>query len=252
MRAAAVRVRRAEELQRFPSLQRTTVVSGGNIGTAADGNRVGTVVAVHADGELVGTIMLVDRLRPTAAIAVHEVASLTGAPVHLLTGDDEPAARHVAERTGIREVFARLLPQDKAHILGELQDAGRRVLLVGDGVNDAPALAIAATGLAMRRHGSDLALDAADAVIVGDEIEAVARLIALSRRAHRLVVADLVIANLVIAATFRHRARDVDLVAHLPLSLAVVGHEGSSVVVALNGLRLLRDSSWDRPGRRQP
>ncbi|MEZ0163726.1 heavy metal translocating P-type ATPase [Kineococcus sp. LSe6-4] len=205
------------------------------------GSEVGTVVAVHLDDALVGTITLVDRLRPASPAAVAAAAALTDAPVHLLTGDDEAAAHHVAARTGITAVHARLLPQDKTRVVTELQDAGERVLLVGDGVNDAPALATAATGIAMGRHGSDLALDTADAVVVRDEIDAVPRLVALSRRARRTVVA-----NLAIAATFIVVLVAWDLTGHLPLPLAVAGHEGSTVVVALNGLRLLRASAWER------
>ena len=200
---------------------------------------IGTVVAVHLDDALVGTITLVDRLRPDSADAVAAAAALTSKPAHLLTGDDEATAADIAARTGISVVHARLLPQDKTRIVTQLQDAGERVLIVGDGVNDAPALATAAAGVAMGRHGSDLALDTADAVIVRDEIGAVPRLVALSRRAHRIVVA-----NLVIAATFIVVLVTWDLVGHLPLPLAVAGHEGSTVVVALNGLRLLRVGAW--------
>ena len=202
---------------------------------------IGTVVAVHLDDAVVGTITLLDRLRPESAAAVAAAAELTGKPVHLLTGDDEPTAADIAARTGISAVHARLLPQDKTRIVTELQDAGERVLIVGDGVNDAPALATAASGVAMGRHGSDLALETADAVIVRDEIDAVPRLVALSRRARRIVVA-----NLVIAATFIVVLVTWDLIGTLPLPLAVAGHEGSTVVVALNGLRLLRPRAWKK------
>jgi P-type E1-E2 ATPase len=200
----------------------------------------GTVVVVRRDGTPVGTLTLLDTIRPASAAAVDAAAALTRAPVHLLTGDDDRTAHHVAARTGITAVHARLLPQDKTRIVEELQNSGHRVLLVGDGVNDAPALATASTGVAMGRHGSDLALDTADAVVVHDEIEAVPALIAISRRAHRVVVA-----NLVIAATFIATLVLWDLLGSLPLPLAVAGHEGSTVVVALNGLRLLRRSAWD-------
>nr|WP_179756711.1 heavy metal translocating P-type ATPase [Kineococcus aurantiacus] len=218
-------------------------------GTGGDGDAgVGTVVGVHLDGHRIGTITLVDRLRPAAPAAVAACAALTGRPVHLLTGDDDAAAAHVAARTGTGVVHARVLPEDKVRVVTGLQDAGERVLLVGDGVNDAPALATAATGVAMGRRGSDLALDAADVVLVRDEVDAVPRLVALSRRAHRVVVA-----NLVVAAAFIVVLVTWDLVGELPLPLAVAGHEGSTVLVALNGLRLLRARAWDRavpgPGR---
>jgi heavy metal translocating P-type ATPase len=237
-----------------PAAQDFRALPGRGVVASADGHTVrvdraerprgevgrGTVVAVHLDEALVGTITLVDRLRPASPGAVAAAAALTPHPVHLLTGDDEAVAWDVAVRTGITAVHARLLPADKSRLVGDLQDAGERVLLVGDGVNDAPALAAAATGVAMGRHGADLALDTADVVVVRDEIEAVPRLMALSRRARRTVVA-----NLVIAAAFIVVLVSWDLVGNLPLPLAVAGHEGSTVVVALNGLRLLRGKAWD-------
>ncbi|MGX4735260.1 heavy metal translocating P-type ATPase [Kitasatospora griseola] len=200
-----------------------------------------TAVVVAADGTPVGVLGLADRLRPDAAATVQALTALTGAAPVLLTGDNPRAARRLAEDAGIGEVRAALLPQDKAAAVKEWERAGRKVLVVGDGVNDAPALAAAHTGIAMGRAGSDLALETADAVIVRDELATVPAVVALSRRARSLVVQNLVIASVFITVLVVW-----DLVATLPLPLGVLGHEGSTVIVGLNGLRLLRDGAWRR------
>jgi cation transport ATPase len=156
------------------------------------------------------------------------------------------SAGRLAAEAGIGEVLAGLLPEDKVDRVRGLQRDGHRVLLVGDGVNDAPALAAADLGVAMGRHGSDLALTTADAVLVRDDLAALPALIAVSRRARRLVVA-----NLVIAGTFIAVLVTWDLLGKLPLPLGVAGHEGSTVVVGLNGLRLLADTAWRRAAGRR-
>jgi P-type E1-E2 ATPase len=167
------------------------------------------------------------------------LTALTGTTPVLLTGDNASAAARVAEATGLTDVRADLLPEDKVNAVRGMQDAGRKVLFVGDGVNDAPALAAAHAGVAMGRAGSDLALETADAVVVRDELAAVPAVVRLSRAARRLVVQNLVIAGTCITVLVVW-----DLVGHLPLPLGVAGHEGSTVLVGLNGLRLLRESAW--------
>ncbi|MFI6104727.1 heavy metal translocating P-type ATPase [Streptomyces sp. NPDC051310] len=201
------------------------------------GGRTAVVVAV--DGVPVAVLAIADRLREGAAAAVAALGRLSGTAPALLTGDNEPAARRIATETGIDDVRAGLLPQDKVAAVREWERAGRRTLVVGDGVNDAPALAAAHCGIAMGRAGSDLALETADAVVVRDELTAVPAVVALSRRARRLVVQNLVIAGVCIGALIVW-----DLAGHLPLPLGVAGHEGSTVLVGLNGLRLLREKAW--------
>ncbi|MDH6120465.1 heavy metal translocating P-type ATPase [Kitasatospora sp. GAS204A] len=198
-----------------------------------------TAVLVTVDGRPVGLLGIADRLRPDAAGTVAALTELTGAAPVLLTGDNARAAGRLAAEVGITEVRAALLPQDKVAAVRELEQAGRKVLVIGDGVNDAPALAAAHTGIAMGRAGSDLALETADAVIVRDELATVPTVVALSRRARALVVQ-----NLVIAAVFITGLVVWDLSTTLPLPLGVLGHEGSTVIVGLNGLRLLRESAW--------
>ncbi|MGW4536387.1 heavy metal translocating P-type ATPase [Streptomyces chartreusis] len=200
-----------------------------------------TAVLVVVDGTPAGVLGIADRLRPDAAATVAALTVLTGTAPTLLTGDNPRAAAHLAAEAGIEDVRAGLLPQDKVGAVRELECAGYRVMVVGDGVNDAPALAAAHIGVAMGRAGSDLALETADAVIVRDELAAVPATVALSRRARELVVQNLVIAGVFIAGLVVW-----DLAGTLPLPLGVAGHEGSTVLVSLNGLRLLRDAAWKR------
>jgi heavy metal translocating P-type ATPase len=198
-----------------------------------------TAVVVLVDGEPVGVLGLADRLRPTARATVAALTALTGREPILLTGDNARAAARLGAEVGISDVRAGLLPQHKVAEVGRLHGEGERVLVVGDGVNDAPALAAADLGVAMGRHGSDLALQTADAVIVRDELDTLPTIIDLSRRARRVVIQNLVLASTIITVLVAW-----DLLGHLPLPLGVAGHEGSTVIVGLNGLRLLRRSAW--------
>ncbi|MEU3073935.1 heavy metal translocating P-type ATPase [Streptomyces laurentii] len=200
-----------------------------------------TAVVVTLDGRPAGVLAIADRLRPDAALTTRALGELTGRAPVLVTGDNPRAAARLAAEAGITDVRAGLLPQDKVAAVRELQQAGARVLVVGDGVNDAPALAAAHTGIAMGRAGSDLALETADAVVVRDELAAIPAVVALSRRARAFVVQ-----NLVIAGTFITALVLWDLIGTLPLPLGVAGHEGSTVLVGLNGLRLLADGAWRR------
>ncbi|RKN38500.1 heavy metal translocating P-type ATPase [Streptomyces hoynatensis] len=204
-----------------------------------------TAVLITLDGRPIGLLGIADRLREEAAATVAALTGLTGAAPVLLTGDNPRAAARTAAEAGIAEVRAGLLPQDKVAAVRKLEQEGRKVLLVGDGVNDAPALAAAHTGIAMGRVGSDLALETADAVVVRDELATLPALVRLSRLSRRLVVHNLVIAGAFITALVAW-----DLAATLPLPLGVAGHEGSTVIVGLNGLRLLREAAWRQDGTR--
>ncbi|HUN31229.1 MAG TPA: heavy metal translocating P-type ATPase [Trebonia sp.] len=200
-----------------------------------------TAAVMRLDGEPVAVLGVADRMRPAATTTVARITRLTGTAPVLLTGDNQRAAARLAAQAGITDVRADLLPGDKVRAVKDLQATGRKVLLVGDGVNDAPALAAATTGAAMGQAGSDLALDTADIVIMRDDLATIPAIIALSRHARRVITANLVIAAVIIAglATW-------DLAGHLPLPLGVLGHEGSTVIVGLNGLRLLHPRAWTR------
>ncbi|MBL7498070.1 heavy metal translocating P-type ATPase [Frankia sp. CNm7] len=202
-----------------------------------------TAVLVAVDGRAAGVLGIADQPRPDAAAMVEALAGLTGAAPILITGDNPRTAAHLADRVGIVDVRAGLLPTDKVTVVRDLERSGHKVLVVGDGVNDAPALAAAHLGVAMGGVGSDLALRSADAVVVRDELASIPTVIALARRARRVVTQ-----NLAVSAAFIAGLVAWDLAGTLPLPLGVAGHEGSTVLVGLNGLRLLTDGAWRRAG----
>ena len=164
----------------------------------------------------------------------------TWSPI-LITGDARATADALARTVGIQDVRAGLLPAEKTRIVAQIQQNGQRLLMIGDGVNDAPALATAHVGMAMGA-GSDLALEAADAIVVSGRLQTVPALIELSRRARRVAQTNLLFAGLVIVSLVTF-----DFLGHLPLPLGVAGHEASTVIVGLNGMRLLSRRRWREP-----
>ena len=202
-----------------------------------------TAVVVVCDAVPVGVLGLADRLRPGAAATATALRDTTGARAVLLTGDNQRAADRLAAEVGIDQARGSLLPHQKVAAVEQLRSEDRRVLFVGDGVNDAPAMATADVGVGMGRSGSDLAMETADAILVRDDLTALPRIIALSSRAHGVVKANLAIAAMVITGLVAW-----DIFGTLPLPLGVAGHEGSTVIVGLNGLRLLRRRVWDTAG----
>ncbi|MGH3826153.1 MAG: heavy metal translocating P-type ATPase, partial [Pseudonocardiaceae bacterium] len=151
--------------------------------------RGATTVLVAASGVVQGAFALTDTVRPSAAAAVSELLRL-GLRTVLLTGDNEATARAVAAQVGIEEVIAEVLPGDKAAVIESLQAQGRSVAMVGDGVNDAPALARADLGLALVT-GTDVALGAADLILMRSDLTVVPSAIALARRTLRTIHGNL-------------------------------------------------------------
>lgn len=141
------------------------------------------------NGELVGTITVADEIKPTSAAAVRTLDAL-GVEALMLTGDNELTAHAIARRVGIASVIADVLPQDKERVVREMQNAGRRVAMVGDGINDSPALARADVGIAIGT-GADIAKDGADVILMHGDLVDVARAIELSRAVIRNIKQDL-------------------------------------------------------------
>jgi P-type Cu2+ transporter len=153
------------------------------------GSRGAAVLSVVRDGEVVGAVALEDEIRPESGQAVEELHRL-GVRVAMLTGDARQVAESVAERLGIDEVFSEVLPEDKDRAVAELQSRGQRVAMVGDGVNDAPALARADVGIAIGA-GTDVAIESAGVVLASDDPRAVIDVIRLSRASYRKMVQNL-------------------------------------------------------------
>ncbi len=188
-----------------------------------------------ADRRCLGAIAVADTVRPEAAETVRALKAAGVERVVMLTGDNRPAAQAIAAAAGVDEVLAELLPEDKVHQVKRLTEIYGAVAMVGDGVNDAPALAAASLGIAMGAEGSDVALETADVVLMASELARLPYAVQLSRKAQRIVRQNLVISVIVIALLLVSTFFDL-----VTLPLGVVGHEGSTVVVVLNGLRLLR------------
>ncbi len=196
-----------------------------------------TVLLVIAPQQHVrGVLALSDRPRANAAEALASLKRLGVQSNIILTGDHERVALNVAKQVGADEVRAGLLPDEKVFELRRLLDQGRTVAMVGDGVNDAPALATAQVGIAMGGAGTDVALEVADVVLMSDDLKALAFAIWISRRARRRIRQNLTFAGCVIGVLI------LSSFMNLPLWAGVLGHEGSTVLVVLNGLRLLAES----------
>ncbi len=193
-----------------------------------------TVILVHADDRWLGILAVADTLRPEAAEIVKALKKAGIERVVMLTGDNERVAASIAARVGVDEYHAGLLPQDKVRVLKVLRERYGSTAMVGDGVNDAPALAMADVGIAMGGAGTDVALETADVVLMADDLAKLVHAVNLARKARRVVWQNLVFAMAVIVMLVA-----VTFGASLPLPLGVVGHEGSTVLVVLNGLRLL-------------
>lgn len=185
---------------------------------------------------LFGVIAVADQVRPEATSTIDSLKKLGIGKVAILTGDHQRVAAAIAKVLHADEVHAGLLPEQKVVELRNLTEQGHAVAMVGDGVNDAPALASASVGIAMGGGGTDVALEVADVVLMRDDLRALPFAVWLSRLARKRVRQNMIFAfsmiGILVISTFFE----------LPLWLGVLGHEGSTVLVVFNGLRLL----WER------
>ncbi len=184
---------------------------------------------------LLGLIAVADAIRPEARSALAALRAEGIAHMVMLTGDNQRVAATIAGQAGIDQFRAGLLPEQKVHAVQQLYRDYGSVAMVGDGVNDAPALAQASVGIAMGAAGADVALEVADVVLMSDDLEKLAQVVHLSRRARRIVWQNIVFALSVIVVLVI-----ANFVVGVPLPLGVVAHEGSTLIVVANGLRLLR------------
>ena len=199
------------------------------------GRETASPIFVAADGAHVGVLVIADQPRLGARDALELLRDSGVEEIAMITGDDPKTAGFIAEQLGVGKVFARLLPQEKSRILEELRENFGPVAMVGDGVNDAPALATADVGIALGAAGTDVALETADVVVMGDDLGGIPYARELSLRARRIVLQNLVFASGVIVTLVV-----LALTGNISLPAGVVGHEGSTIVVIFNGLRLLR------------
>jgi Cu+-exporting ATPase len=199
-----------------------------------------TALIVAVDGGIAGVIGVHDAIRPEAHDVIHDLRHLKIKEIAVLTGDREAAARAVGKRVHADTVLAELLPADKAHWIGDRRRAGRRVAMVGDGINDAPALAEADAGIAIGRMGADLAAEAGDLIVLGEPLRVLPDLVGLSRKTVAIIRQNIIgfafglNAVAMLAATFGILG---------PVAAAVL-HQVGSLLVLLNSMRLLVFGDW--------
>ena len=196
--------------------------------------------APERDWEAIGFLAVADTVRPSATETIGALRRLGIGRMAMLTGDNKDAAGAVAEEIGMEDVYSELLPEEKVEIVDRLVKTGS-VGMIGDGVNDAPAMATSDLGIAMGGAGTDVALETADVVLMSDDLSKLPFMLRLSRRASEIVRQNLYFSVAVIL-TLVTLTVVIPLVVpgfRLPLPIGVLGHEGSTLIVVVNGLRMM-------------
>lgn len=197
----------------------------------------GSIIVVWSESGVGGVLTLRDKARDEAPEVLAQLRHLGVKRLIMLTGDQTAAAQLIAQQVGVDDVRAGLRPEDKLNEIRRLAKDEGGVAMVGDGVNDAPALAAATIGIAMGAAGTDVALETADVVLMRDDLRGIAEALHLARHTREVIRTGLLIAGgsilLLVTLTLLGWLEGL-------LPLAVVGHEGSTVLVILNGLRLLQ------------
>ena len=196
-----------------------------------------TVVGVAVDGRLTGLVALHDALRQEAPQAVAALRARGVHPAYLITGDNQTSADAIGEQMGLDDdrIAARLLPTEKVAQIEELRRRHDAIAMVGDGVNDAPALAAASVGIAMGAAGTDVALESADVALMGDDLEKLARAVDIGRKTMRIIYQNIAIA-LGLKAIFLVLA----VMGIATLWMAIAADMGATLIVVFNAIRLLR------------
>ena len=196
-----------------------------------------TVVLIGTQTQVLGIIALQDQVRPEAKSVIERLHHM-GIKVAMLTGDNEPAGRAIAQQLGIDDVRAELKPEDKITAVEGLLTQYGPIAMVGDGINDAPALARATVGIAMGAAGTDAAIEAADTALMGDDLTKVVYAIHLGRKAQVISRQNIVFSLLLLAVMI-----PLALLGLISVAIAVGVHEGSEILAVLNGLRVARGRS---------
>lgn len=192
-----------------------------------------TVVAMSRDGDLLGLLAIADKIRPETKKSLQQLKK-AGIRTVMLTGDNERCAKAIAEMAGVDEYYAGLLPTDKVDTLRKLREEFGSVAMVGDGINDAPAMAVSNVGIAMGAAGSDIAIEAGDVVLMSDDLGKIAYLRGLSRRAINTIKQNIVVSLVNIAFMIV-----MAVLGYLGLVTGLLLNEASAVFVIFNALRLL-------------